>query len=56
MAGIMESEDYEMDDTVEKVKSSVKVRKGRGFGDQDRDYDKLQYESIDTTEGPGPMR
>lgn len=46
----------EVDDSVEKVKSSAKVRKGRGFGDQDRDYEKFQYESIETTEGPGPMR
>lgn len=48
--------DYPMDDSVEKVKSAARMRKGRGFGDQDRDYEKLQYESIESTEGPGPMR
>ena len=55
MAGI--EEEYAMEDgSVEKVKSSAKMRKGRGFGDKDRDYEKLQYESIDSSEGPGPMR
>ena len=50
-------EDYEMEDPVEKIKSSARVRKGRGFGVQDREYEeRLNYESIDSTEGPGPMR
>lgn len=50
-------EDYEMEDPVEKIKSSARVRKGRGFGLQDREYEeRLNYESIDSTEGPGPMR
>ena len=54
MAGI--KEDYSMDDTVEKVKSGAKVRKGRGFGDSDRDSEHIQYESVEDTGGPGAMR
>jgi RNA-binding protein 8A len=56
MAGIEEDWDMEDNSMVDKVKSSVRVRKGRGFGDQDRDYESLQYESIDTSDGPGAMR
>ena len=54
MAGI--KEDYSMDDTVKKVKSGAKVRKGRGFGDSDRDSEHIQYESVEDTGGPGAMR
>lgn len=48
--------EYAMDDSsVERVKLSARVRKGRGFGDN-RDTERLQYESIEDTGGPGPMR
>ncbi len=35
--------------------SSSKTRKGRGF-DDNRSSEKIQYESIEDTGGPGPMR
>lgn len=43
------------DSAVERVKLSARVRKGRGFGDS-RDTERLQYDSIEDTGGPGPMR
>lgn len=52
MAGI---EDYQMgDDSVRRVKAAVRVRKGRGFGDSEQE--KISYESMEDTGGPGPMR
>lgn len=44
-----------MEDDVERVKHSARVRKGRGFGDS-RDVERLKYDSIEDTGGPGPMR
>ena len=42
-------------DGVLRVKSQAKLKKGRGFGD-DREAERLEYESIEDTGGPGPMR
>ena len=51
----MASMEYCMDDSVERVKLSARVKKGRGFEDS-RDSERIQYESIEDTGGPGPMR
>ena len=52
MAGI---EDFPMgDDSVQRVKAGVRIRKGRGFGESE--HEKITYESIEDTGGPGPMR
>lgn len=52
--GIINIKMASMDD-VERVKHSARVRKGRGFGDA-RDSERLNYESIEDSGGPGPMR
>ena len=42
-------------DGLMRVKSQAKVKKGRGFVD-DREAERLEYDSIDDNGGPGPMR
>lgn len=42
-------------DGVQRVKSQAKVKKGRGFVD-DRESERLEYDSIEDGSGPGPMR
>ena len=48
---------YHGDDSqVERVKAAARMRKGRGFTENDREDERLKYDSIEDTGGQGPMR
>lgn len=47
---------YKPFDDVDRVKAAARMRKGRGFGEQDRETEREGYDSIEDTGGQGPMR